>query len=242
MAHGAPCLEAEAVPLVVDVGIGTPPDATVELHRALRERWPEVRTLGVDVVRHYVDDLLARQVEGIEARLGGSMLPLGSRERPVVVRAINLLRGAHERDANEGLQALAAPLAPGGWVIEGSTDTEGDVGVVRVLRQTSDGLEEVALIMTTTFRRGFDPRLFTAWLPKGLGRHARPGPAVEARFERWVAATKAARDAGDREARATFVSAACRLAQVDDSVVRNTEEWSNGVLWWSAGPPAAPLR
>ncbi|TVQ91395.1 MAG: hypothetical protein EA397_10085 [Deltaproteobacteria bacterium] len=225
----------------MDVGIGTPPDATVELHRSLRERWPDVRTLGVDVVRHYVDDLLARQIEGVEARLGGEVLPLRPQERPVVVRAINLLRGARERDVTEGLQALAAPLARGGWLLEGSTDTEGDVGVYRVLRATMGRLEEVALIMTTTFQRGFDPRLFTAWLPKGLGRHARPGPAVEERFERWVDATRAARAAGVREPLDTFMAAASRLAEVDEAVVRSSEEWQGGVLWWRAGS-SSPRR
>ncbi len=227
--------------LVVDVGIGTPPDATIALHAAVRTVAPRARTIAVDVVPAYLDALVARAQVGIEGRLGGDALPIRAGEAARVVRAVNLLRRAHPSRIDAALATLAAPLLPGGWLIEGSTDTDGDVGVVRVLARDGEGLVPTALVVFTTFARGFDPRLFTAWLPRGLGRHARPGPALAERFARWAAATGEARQAGHRDPPGTFVAAAERLAATDPAVVVDPEGWAGGVLWWDEAPrPDAP--
>lgn len=164
--------------------------------------------------------------------MGGEQLPIPPGEQVDLVRALNLLRGAHPDDVDEAIEALAQPLRAGGWLIEGSTDTEGQVGVFRVLERHPLGLCQVALIVTTNFGRGFDPRLFTAWLPRGLGRHARPAPSLQARFQRWSEATAEARSAGAREPARTFAEAARRLAEVDSALVVDTQGWASGVMWW----------
>lgn len=217
---------------VVDVGVGDPPEPTLELHRALAQRWPDIGVLGVDIVPSYVSALAECAPPGLTARLGGASLPVGEGEAARLVRAVNLLRGAREHRVDEGLRALAAPLLPGGWLVEGSTDTPGDVGVFRILRSDSHGLTPQFFLLTTTFERGFDPRLFTAWLPRGLGRHARPAPSLQARFDRWSRSVAQARESGFRQPRQTFVAAAEDLALHDRALVRTPEWWARGLMWW----------
>jgi hypothetical protein len=245
VAHAEPVLGRVDGPwrdaAVVDVGIGTPPDATLALHAAIARRHPGRRTIGVDVVAPYVDALTAAAPPGVEGRVGGATLPLGPDEPAALVRAVNLLRSTRAERVSAALATLADPLLVGGWLVEGSTDTTGEVGVFRVLERTPDGLAPRWLVVTSTHGRGFDPRLFTAWLPRGLGRHARPAPELAARFAAWADATARARADGAREPAATFVAAAARLAAVDDRVVRAQGWWERGVLWWSDRASDGPV-
>ena len=102
-----------------------------------------------------------------------------------VVRAMNVLRGYREEEVDEIHAALGAGLVEGGLLLEGSTDTEGHVTVVWVLRKRAAALVREALLFHTDFTRGFSPWLFRDWLPRDLRRRAQPGTAIHSMLAAW---------------------------------------------------------
>lgn len=102
-----------------------------------------------------------------------------------VVRAMNVLRGYREEEVPAIHAALGAGLVEGGLLLEGSTDTEGHVSVVSLLRRRAGGLVREALLFHTDFARGFSPWLFRDWLPRDLRRRAQPGTAIHSLLSRW---------------------------------------------------------
>jgi hypothetical protein len=108
-----------------------------------------------------------------------------------VVRAINVLRGYREEELPGIHRALLAPLAPGGLLIEGTTDLDGHVTGVHLLRRGAGRAEDLGLLLHTDFERGFSPWLFRDVLPRDLRRAARPGTPVHQALTRWSDAVDA---------------------------------------------------
>ena len=108
-----------------------------------------------------------------------------------VVRAMNVLRGYREEEVAAIHEALGAGLVEGGLVLEGSTDTEGHVTVVHLLRRRGAQLVREALLFHTDFTRGFSPWLFRDWLPRDLRRSATPGTPIHDLLTRWDAHARA---------------------------------------------------
>ena len=220
---------AEAV--VVDVGIGDTPDTTLELHRTLRQRWPHILTVGLDVAPARVA-LLERSGEpGVSARLGGVELPVSEGAR--LVRAANLLRQVRLERVDGALRALARPLLDQGLLIEGSTDDTGDVAVFRVLRGPEARLEELAFLCG--FARGFSPGLFTSWLPRGLGWYGHPDPLVAPLLAAWKMTFDEVRAQGIRHPPSTFALSCELLATRVNGVRLDPAGWRNGRLRWEPG-------
>ncbi len=161
---------------IVDVGYGESPVTTLELARALRSSGRDLRIVGIE--REARADL---EVE----LLAGDFNTCGQLAPTAVVRAMNVLRGYREEEVPAIHAALGAGLVEGGLVIEGSTDTDGHVTVVWLLRKRSGGLAREALLFHTDFERGFSPWLFRDWLPRDLRRRAQPGTAVHSLLSRW---------------------------------------------------------
>lgn len=96
-----------------------------------------------------------------------------------------MLRGYREEEVEEIHAALGAGLVEGGLLLEGSTDTEGHVTVVWVMRRRAGALVREALLFHTDFTRGFSPWLFRDWLPRDLRRRAQPGTAIHSVLAGW---------------------------------------------------------
>lgn len=183
---------------VVDVGPGARPDTTVELHRALSATVAGVETAGIDVDADRVAALVDLDEPGITGVVGG----FDHRFDPPVdlVRAANVLRQYRLDQVGPSLRAMGRWLRPGGWLVEGTTDKVGERGCFRVIERVGWELQSRGLVFLTHPQRGFHPRALTPYLPRGLGWHGHPGPAVAQLFEAWSATTDRLRGDGVSEA------------------------------------------
>jgi hypothetical protein len=119
-------------PLIVDLGFGASPVTTVELYRRVRAVAPGAEVTGLEIDRERVAAACRRlaalraagdELPGLSFALGGFELP-GPR-RPVLVRALNVLRQYPEEQAWAAWSRLRAGLAPGGVLVEGTCDEIG---------------------------------------------------------------------------------------------------------------------
>ncbi|QQG99997.1 class I SAM-dependent methyltransferase [Mycobacteroides chelonae] len=111
-------LAGAADPLVVDLGYGAMPTTTLELASRLRTVRKDVRVVGLEIDP-------ARVVpprDGVHFGLGGFEL---AGHTPVLVRAFNVLRQYPESEVAQAWTMMAARLAPGGLIIEGTCDELG---------------------------------------------------------------------------------------------------------------------
>jgi hypothetical protein len=119
--HGA-LLRDAADPLVVDLGYGATPITAIELHDRLRALRPDVRVVGIEIDQDRVDAARPAERDGLSFVRGGFEL---AGLRPVVVRALNVLRQYDEEAAAQAWSALCAGLAEGGVLVEGTSDEIG---------------------------------------------------------------------------------------------------------------------
>ena len=120
--HGDLLRSADAPPLVVDLGYGASPVTAVELFTRLRRVRDDVAVVGLEIDQERVDAAQPAQRPGLVFRRGGFEL---AGLRPLVVRALNVLRQYDEAPAREAWARLTAGLAPGGLLVEGTCDEIG---------------------------------------------------------------------------------------------------------------------
>ncbi|MCU0294616.1 MAG: hypothetical protein MUD05_01025 [Candidatus Nanopelagicales bacterium] len=106
-------------PLAVDLGFGAHPATSVEWQRALARINPQTRVVGVEIDRGRV----AAADGVIEAIHGGFEIP--TTDRPLVIRAANVLRQYPEEQVQPAWALMASRLAAGGWLIDGTCDEQG---------------------------------------------------------------------------------------------------------------------
>lgn len=120
--HGDLLRRAATPPLVVDLGYGASPVTTVELFARVRAVQAQAIVVGLELDPERVAGAQAAAVEGLSFRRGGFEL---AGLRPLVVRALNVLRQYDEQPAREAWTVLLAGLAPGGLLVEGTCDEMG---------------------------------------------------------------------------------------------------------------------
>jgi hypothetical protein len=153
------------------VGIGREPWTTLELAQIVA-----APLIAIDVDPERV---ARARAEGIDARVASLTL----RERAILVRAMNVLRGQPELpDAHA---TLASSLADGGLLLEGTSDAAGAVLTAWVIRPNA---VRERLLFLTDFSRGFAPALFWDHLPRDLRRDAKPGTPIRDLLDRWTKA------------------------------------------------------
>ena len=110
-------------PLVVDLGYGGSAVTTVELAARLGDVRADVRVVGleIDPARVAAAQELADPPRLTFAR-GGFEL---AGHRPVLIRAFNVLRQYDEAAAAQAWTTMAGQLAPGGVLVEGTSDELG---------------------------------------------------------------------------------------------------------------------
>jgi len=159
-------------PFVVDLGYGRSPVTTVELAQRLAAVRADIEVLGLEID---ADRVAAAQDFADPPRLrfaaGGFEL---AGQRPVLVRALNVLRQYDEAAAAEAWTTLAAGLAPGGLLIEGTSDELGrKAGWVAV--DASGPLTLTLAARAGSLRR---PSELAERLPKALIHRNVPGERV----------------------------------------------------------------
>jgi hypothetical protein len=183
--HGRLLRASAAPPLVVDLGYGASPVTTVELAARLRRVRPDVRVVGLEIdpervaaahrwLRAREDrDPGAARPDGPTFRRGGFEL---AGLRPLVVRALNVLRQYDEPAAAQAWTALRAGLADGGLLVEGTCDEPGRRACWVTLGAEGPRTLTLAASLATLDR----PGALAERLPKALISRNVPGEPVHA--------------------------------------------------------------
>ncbi len=161
-------LRTAADPLVVDLGFGETPVTTVELRSRLVAVRPDVRVVGLDIDPVRVAAARpAAAPQGLAFGYGGFEL---AGLRPVLVRAMNVLRQYQESEVPAAWSVLCGQLAPDGVMVEGTCDELGRVGSWVLLDRTGP----LSLTLSTVD----DPEPLAERLPKALIHHNVPGTRI----------------------------------------------------------------
>jgi hypothetical protein len=230
-------LRRAADPLVVDLGYGRHPVTTLEFAARLAEVRADVDVVGVEIVRERVEAALPHARERLTFVRGGFNLPLNGR-RPVVIRAMNVLRQYDEAAAAGAWQLLRAQLDGDGVLVEGTCDELG--------RRAAWVALDHAGPRTLTFAARVDdldrPGALAERLPKALIHRNVPGERVHAFIAAW---DRAWVRAGDVPARQRWADSAATLLDDGWRVARNPARWRLGeltVAWRDVAPGAPDAR
>lgn len=223
-------LRDAAHPLVVDLGFGNCPVTTLELSSRLAPVRADVEVLGLEIDRERVD---AARPYADPPRLrfekGGFEL---AGQRPVLVRAMNVLRQYDEATAARAWTTLRAGLAPGGLLVEGTTDELGRRGCWICLDATGP-------LTLTLAARAADlphPSALAERLPKALIHHNVPGRPIHEFLHAFDAAWAGAAPYSAFGPRQRWVAAVQRLVDDGWPVVGRRTRWRLGevTLRWEA--------
>jgi len=226
-------LAAAADPLVVDLGYGASPVTTIELHARLRAIRPDVRVLGLELdpervaaARPYADP------PALDFRRGGFEL---AGTRPVLLRALNVLRQYEEPAALAAGQTMTEHLAPGGLLVEGTCDEIGRRCSWVTLDDTGPRTFTLACRPSDISR----PSDLAERLPKALIHRNVPGERVHALLSELDACWATAAPFAPFGPRARWAESVRLLAARDWPVLDRSRRWRLGELTvaWSAVCP-----
>ncbi|MEU1970710.1 class I SAM-dependent methyltransferase [Microbacterium sp. NPDC019599] len=184
-----PALRRADDPLVVDLGYGASAVTSLELHARLARTRADVEVLGLEIEPARVArarDQLARVHEGatgfapdarVSFELGGFEVPVAAGRRPVVIRAMNVLRQYSETEVAGAWRRMCDRLAPGGVLVEGTCDELG-----RIVTWVAVGPDAVPRSLSVSLRlAGLEhPSIAAERLPKALIHRNVPGERVHA--------------------------------------------------------------
>ena len=171
--HGDLLRGAAGPPLVVDLGYGSSPVTTVELFTRLRAVRPDLEVVGLEIDQERVDVAAPAARDGLAFRRGGFEL---AGLRPLVVRALNVLRQYEVAPALAAWSTLQQGLAPGGLLVEGTCDEVGRRAAWVALDADAPRTLTLAAHLPTLDR----PSALAEGLPKALIHLNVPGEPVHA--------------------------------------------------------------
>ena len=161
---------------MVDLGYGASPITTVEMAGRLRTVRRDIEVVGIEIDADRVRAAAAYAEPGLTFVRGGFELgPLAGR-RPVVVRAMNVLRQYDEAEARAAWLQVCARLADDGAFIEGTCDEIGRLATWVHLDRSGP------LTLTLAARLGSldQPSRLAERLPKALIHHNVDGQPIHA--------------------------------------------------------------
>ena len=199
-------LRDAADPLVVDLGYGATPVTAVELAARLAKVRPDVRVLGLEIDPARVAAAApAAAPPRLRFALGGFEL---AGERPVIVRAANVLRQYDEPAALAAWVTMRAGLADRGVLVEGTCDELGRRGAWVLLDR--DGPQSLTLAARV---EGLErPGELAERLPKALIHRNVAGERIHEFLRAFDAAWHAAAPQSAFGARQRWIAACGRLA------------------------------
>jgi hypothetical protein len=160
-------------PLVVDLGYGATPITAVELRARVRAVRAEARVVGVEIDQARVDAALPAAGDGLSFVRGGFEL---AGLRPLVIRALNVLRQYDEKAAAEAWLTMREGLQDNGILLEGTCDEVGRRAAWVTL--TRGGPQ--ALTLAAAVEHLDRPSSLAERLPKALIHHNVRGERVHA--------------------------------------------------------------
>jgi hypothetical protein len=221
-------LRAVRDPLVIDLGYGEHPVTTVELYRRLKLVRPDVRVIGLELDPVRVDAAAAAaEPPALTFARGGFEL---AGRRPVLVRAMNVLRQYDEGDVQSAWASMVGALAPeaavGGMVIEGTCDEPGRLASWICLDHDGPRTLTLAARLSTLA----NPAVFAERLPKALIHHNIPGHPVHGLLRSLDAAWAAAAPYATFGARQRWLRTVTALRETGWPVLGPRARWRQGEL------------
>ena len=226
--HGGLLRSAPERPLVVDLGYGASPVTAVELHDRLRAVRDDVQVVGLEIDPERVAAARPAEREGLAFRRGGFEL---AGLRPLVVRALNVLRQYDEPAAAAAWDTLLAGLADGGLLVEGTCDEVGRRAAWVTLDAGGPRTLTFAAHVATLDR----PSDLAERLPKALIHRNVPGQPVHALLRALDAAWDRAAAYAPFGNRQRWV-AACEALEWDGADARRARYGELTVPWRTVGP------
>lgn len=101
------------------------PVTAVELRDRLRRVRADVEVVGIEIDPERVAAAAALAGDGLSFRVGGFEVPLEHGERPIIVRAFNVLRQYDEVEVPAHWHLVCSRLAPDGLFVDGTCDEIG---------------------------------------------------------------------------------------------------------------------
>jgi len=227
-------LREAADPLVVDLGYGATPVTTVELRARLAAVRPDVRVVGLEIDPVRVSGAAAAaDPPWLEFRRGGFEL---AGLRPVVVRALNVLRQYDEAAVGPAWAAMAGALAPDGLLVEGTCDELG-----RLASWVAVGADGPRSLTLSARLRHLDrPATLAERLPKALIHHNVPGTGVAGLLDALDRGWQAAAPYSTFGPRQRWLRAVAAVAAAGWPVLDRPARWRLGeltVAWSAVSPP-----
>ena len=175
--HGGLLRRAAAPPLIVDLGYGASPVTTVELFARVRAVRAQAVVVGLEIDPERVAGAQGAAAEGLSFRRGGFEL---AGLRPLVVRALNVLRQYDEQPAQQAWATMLACLAPGGLLVEGTCDELGRRAAWVALSGDGPKTLTLAAHLPSLLSGGGRPSDLAERLPKALIHRNVEGEGVHA--------------------------------------------------------------
>lgn len=242
--------------LVVDLGYGASATTSLELHERLARGNPDVEVLGLEIdperVALATAELAAARAAGPErygraiaadARVsfarGGFEVP--APRRPHVIRAMNVLRQYDEAEVAGHWATMLARLAPGGLLVEG---TSNEVGRVASWVALDAGGPRTLTIALKVDELGTEPSpapsVVAERLPKALIHRNVPGERIHALLVDLDRAWATHAPLADLSATQRWVASVGALRAAGWPVAGGPARWRLGelTLAWSAVAPA----
>ncbi|GAA3644253.1 hypothetical protein GCM10022200_30360 [Microbacterium awajiense] len=186
-----PALRRAADAYVVDLGFGASAVTTLELEERLHRARADVDVLGLEIDPDRVSRARA-QLRSVRAGrtpfradartafgLGGFEVPTPDDRRPAVIRAMNVLRQYDETEVASAWSCMAARLAPGGILVEGTCD---EIGRVATWVEVGPDAAPRALTVSLRLAELDEPSIAAERLPKALIHRNVPGERVHDLF------------------------------------------------------------
>jgi len=226
-------LRAAADPLVVDLGYGATPVTTIELRARLAAVRPDVRVIGLEIdPARVAAAAAATDPPWLEFRRGGFEL---AGHRPVLVRALNVLRQYDESEVPAAWRTMTGALASGGLLVEGTCDELGRLASWVTLDATGPRWLTLAARLGTLPR----PATLAERLPKALIHHNVPGTGVHALLAALDGAWQAAAAYAAFGARQRWLRSVAALRESGWPVLDRPARWRLGevTIAWPAVAP-----
>jgi hypothetical protein len=217
--------------LVVDLGFGAHPVTTVELYRRLRAVRPDVRVVGLEIDASRVESAAATAAEPPALTFARGGFELGGL-RPVLVRAMNVLRQYEESEVDGAWAAMVGALAPGGAVVEGTCDEPGRLASWILVDEGGPRSLTLAARLSTLDT----PATFAERLPKRLIHHNVPGHPVHDLLAALAGAWAAAAPYGTFGVRQRWIHAVEAVRTAGWPVLDTQSRWRLGevTVAWAA--------
>ncbi|MEU0370398.1 class I SAM-dependent methyltransferase [Streptomyces sp. NPDC006283] len=230
--HGPALRSSSTAPVAVDLGYGAAPWTAVELLERLRTADPRCEVVGIEIDPARVTAATPYERDGLTFRHGGFEVP--TPDRPVLIRAANVLRQYDEAEVAVVWRRLCGRLAPGGLLVEGTCDEIGRRHVWVALGPDGPRTVTFATRLGSLER----PSDLAERLPKALIHRNVPGEPVHAFLRDFDRAWAAAAPYASLGARQRWIKAVGDL-KADWPLTDDRRRWRQGevTVKWAALAP-----